>query len=521
MERSEMVILSLVLPLLLTLLALVLVAYQRRLNPKAAAASQPLPPGPTPLPLIGNLHQLGSLPHKSLARLARRYGPVVTVHLGAMTTVVVSSAAAAREMYKEHDAALAGRMVYESMRYERANEGSIITAQPGAEWRMLRRLCTTGFFAAARLDALQGVRSRCVAGLLRRADDAGGSGRGGVVDLGRLLFLTAFNHTGNLVLSRDLLDSKEGNEFFHHAGRIMEIVGRPNVADFVPALRRLDPQGIRRGMEGHIRRALEIVAGFLNERIQRRDKEGSGDDKKKDLLDVLLDFEGDGVEEPKKLPFDTIVKVVVEIFIAGIDTTAGTMEWAMAELIKHPEVMKKAQAEVRENIAASKEYLEEKDVINLPYLKGVINETLRLHPPLPFLVPHKSLKPCTLLGHGIPCDTQVFVNVWALGRDPSTWPEPEVFDPARFAPENPAAADYKGHHYEFLPFGSGRRKCPAIPLVSRLLPLVIGSLLYAFDWQLPCGADPTRLDMSERVTISLRKAVPLRVLAVPHKSWAK
>nr|CAD1843754.1 unnamed protein product [Ananas comosus var. bracteatus] len=395
-----------------------------------------------------------------------------------------------------------GRMVYESMRYERANEGSIITAQPGVEWRMLRRLCTTGFFAAARLDALQGVRSRCVAGLLRRADDAGGSGRGGVVDLGRLLFLTAFNHTGNLVLSRDLLDSKEGNEFFHHAGRIMEIVGRPNVADFVPALRRLDPQGIRRGMEGHIRRALEIVAGFLNERIQRRDKEGSGDDKKKDLLDVLLDFEGDGVEEPKKLPFDTIVKVVVEIFIAGIDTTAGTMEWAMAELIKHPEVMKKAQAEVRENIPASKEYLEEKDVINLPYLKGVINETLRLHPPSPSSsrTSPQALHPPR---HGIPRDTQVFVNVWALGRDPSTWPEPE------------------GHHYEFLPFGSGRRKCPAIPLVSRLLPLVIGSLLYAFDWQLPCGADPTRLDMSERVTISLRKAVPLRVLAMPHKSWAK
>lgn len=309
-----MVILSLALPLLLSLLALVLVAFQRRLNPKssaAVAASRPLlPPGPTPLPLIGNLHQLGSLPHKSLALLARRYGPVVTVRLGAMTTVVVSSPAAAREMYKEHDEALAGRMVYESMRYERANEGSIITAQPGVEWRMLRRLCTTGFFAAARLDALQGVRSRCVAGLLRRADDAGGSGRS-VVDLGRLLFLTAFNHTGNLVLSRDLLDSKEGNEFFYHAGQIMEIVGRPNVADFVPALRRLDPQGIRRGMECHIRRALEIVAGFLNERIQKRNKEGSRDDKKKDLLDVLLDFEGDGVEEPKKLPFDTIVKVVV------------------------------------------------------------------------------------------------------------------------------------------------------------------------------------------------------------------
>ncbi|XP_072957616.1 cytochrome P450 76A1 [Typha angustifolia] len=470
-----------------------------------------LPPGPKPLPILGNLLQLGYRPHWTLAQMARSYGPVMLVSLGNMRTVVVSSSAAAREMFRDHDAALAGRMVYEAMRFESTNEGSIITAQLGVEWRMLRRLCTTGFFATARLDAMANVRCRCVEGLVRRVADAPH------VDLGRLLFLTSFNHTGNLVMSRDLLDSKEGTLLFHHAGRIMELVGKPNVSDFIPALRRFDPQGVRKGMDHHIQSALNVVSGFLKERVARREREGSGEDKKKDLLDVLLDFEGDGVEEPKKLSSETIVKVILEIFIAGIDTTAGTMEWAMAELINHPEVMRKAQAELRGSIATNKEHLEERDVLNLPYLKGVINETLRLHPPLPFLVPHKALKPCTLLGYHVPQDTQIFVNVWGIGRDPNSWVNPDEFKPERFVEmEGNNQVEYKGHHFEFLPFGSGRRKCPAIPLVSRLLPLVIGSLLYFFDWELPNGQDPTRMDMRESMGISLRKDVSLSVVAVPH-----
>ncbi|OAY74022.1 geraniol 8-hydroxylase-like [Ananas comosus] len=483
-----------------------------------AALSLPLPPGPRPLPLVGNLHQLGRRsPHAALARLARRHGPLMSLRLGGRATVVVSTRAAARAMFTEHDAALAGRTVYEAMRYggDGENEGSIITAQVGPAWRMLRRLCATGFFTAARLDALRGVRAACVDRLVRRLRAAAGS----PVDLGRLLFLTAFNHTGNLVLSRDLLDMKEGEEFFYHAGRIMELVGKPNVADFVPWLRWLDPQGIQRGMAEHIGRALEIVGGLVKARVAERENGvRCGDEKKKDLLDVLLEFEGNGVDEPHKLSFDTINKVIVEIFIAGIDTTAGTMEWAMAELLRDRSAMAKAQSELRS--AAADGEVEEQRLTALPYLRGVIKETLRLHPPLPLLVPHRAMRACSVLGFGVPEGAQVLVNAWALGRDPETWREPGRFWPERFGEGGEAAAvEFKGRHHEFIPFGSGRRMCPAIPLVSRLLPHVLAALLLAFDWDLPPPPPAARadVDMGERMGISLRKAVPLVAVPVPWR----
>ncbi|KAJ3680028.1 hypothetical protein LUZ60_016306 [Juncus effusus] len=419
-------------------------------------------------------------------QISRCLGPVVTIRLGLSPnlTVVISSAEAECMALKGLDVTLSGRTIYEAMRFQGDNEGSIITSQPGPEWRMLRRLCTTGFFATSRLDAMAGVRTGCVEKLLKQVSEIGSDS--GLIDLGRLLYVTAFNHTGNLVLSQDILGSKEGEYLFYHAGRIMELVGKPNMADFFLFFRR----------------------------VEKREKEGCGEDKKKDLLNVLLEFEGDGLEEPKKLSFDIIMKVVVEIFIAGIDTTASTMEWAMAELIRHPKTMKTAQGELRRNIRGDKEHLNEKEIMNLPYVSGVIKETLRLHPPLPFLVPHKALKSCTLLNYHVPQDTQIFVNVWAIARDPNMWEEPDEFKPERFLKEN--APDFKGQHYEFLPFGSGRRKCPAVPLISRLLPLVIGSLLYHFDWKLPDGMVPEEMDMSERMTISLRKAVPLNVMAVPY-----
>lgn len=204
------------------------------------------------------------------------------------------------------------------------------------------------------------------------------------------------------------------------------------------------------------------------------------------------------------------------MFTAGTDTTTSTLEWAMAELLRNPKVLKKVQSEVRSVIGAAngKKQLEEKDVEKLAYLKAVIKETLRLHPPLPFLVPHMAMDSCEMLGYHIPMETQILVNVWAIGRDEKTWEDPLEFKPERFM--KPNSADYKGQHFEFIPFGSGRRMCPAVPLVARVLPLTLGSVLYAFDWVLADNLKPEELDMKERMGITLRKAVPLKAIPVPY-----
>jgi cytochrome P450 len=205
------------------------------------------------------------------------------------------------------------------------------------------------------------------------------------------------------------------------------------------------------------------------------------------------------------------------MFTAGTDTTTSTLEWAMAELLRNPKVLKIVQSELRSTIGPNKK-LEDKDIENLPYLKAVIRETLRLHPPLPFLVPHMAMNPCKMLGYYIPKETTILVNVWAIGRDSKTWDDPLVFKPERFLESN--MVDYKGRHFEFIPFGSGRRMCPAMPLASRVLPLALGSLLLSFDWILPEGLKPEDMDMTEKMGITLRKSVPLKVIPTPYKRSA-
>ncbi|KAJ0971032.1 hypothetical protein J5N97_018991 [Dioscorea zingiberensis] len=501
----------------LAVLAWAFLLHRRRRRQASKEKPSPLPPGPRPLPLIGNFLDIGTLPHQSCAQLARKYGPIMTIHLGAVTTVVISSAAAAQEMFKQHDAALAGRYVYEAINLKTGNEGSVITAQPGPRWRALRRLQNTMFFTPSRLEAMRAVRAGCVDALMRRITEASAGGTR-PVNVGRLMFLTTFDHIGRIALSRDvLLDSdweQAGGAFLYHASQIMELMGKPNSADYVPSLRKLDPQGIKKRMEFHIGNMLHLVSAFVLE----RNAEGFREDKKKDFLDMLLEFADDQVEEDTKLSPTAININIVETLIAGTDSSGGTMEWAMSELLHKPSTLKKVQDELRRAIPRGKK-IEEEDVVELPYLNAVIKETLRMHPPVPFLIPHKSTKACTVLGYHIPQDTQIFVNSWGIGREEKVWDDPDDFQPERFIKDG--GIDYKGNHFHFIPFGAGRRICPGIPLVQRMLPLVLGTMLYSFDWVLPDGMRAEDMDMRERLGTTLRKAVqlsavPVQSLAVDH-----
>ncbi|KAB1221263.1 Cytochrome P450 76A2 [Morella rubra] len=506
--------LGFILSILLPCIACLLITAERQR--RRAKEKGQLPPGPRPWPVVGNIFQLDpAVPHKSFAELACEHGPIMTLYLGSMSTVVISSSEVARVMFKNHDVVLAGRKIYEAMKGDYGNEGSLVAAQYGPHWRMLRRLCNTEFFATSRLEAMRGVRERCIDEMVNFIEEASASGTEAIA-VGRFFFLMSFNLLGNLMFSKDLLDpkSERGAKFFNHAGKVMEFTGKPNVADFFPILRWLDPQGIRRKTQFHIERAFEIAGGFIRERLESMENGVINEGKKKDYLDVLLEFRGDGVEEPSRFSPRTINVAVFEMFIAGTDTTTSTLEWAMAELFHNPVILRNVQDELRSTVNPNKK-LEEKDIEQLPYLKAVVKETLRLHPPLPFLLPHMAMDSCKMLGYYIPKETQILVNAWAIGRDPKTWSEPLVFKPERFLEAN--TVDFKGHHFEFIPFGSGRRMCPAMPLASRVLPLALGSLLHSFDWVLEGGIKPEKMDMTERMGITVRKAVPLKAIPKRHE----
>lgn len=209
---------------------------------------------------------------------------------------------------------------------------------------------------------------------------------------------------------------------------------------------------------------------------------------------------------------DSIKAIILDMFSAGTDTTHTALEWTMTELLKHPEVMKKAQAEIR-RITGSKISVTQDDVEKTLYLKAVIKESLRLHPPIPMLLPRESTKDVKVQGYDILAKTRVIINAWAIGRDPSSWENPEEFRPERFLE---SAIDFKGNDFQFIPFGAGRRGCPGTPFASSLIEITLASLLHKFNWALPGGAKPEDLDITEAPELAIHRKFPLVVIATPH-----
>ena len=190
-----------------------------------------------------------------------------------------------------------------------------------------------------------------------------------------------------------------------------------------------------------------------------------------------------------------------------------TILWTMSELIRKPRVLGKVQAGIRAVAGGNVNgRVLSEDVSKLSYLGMVVKETMRLHPPAPFLLPRECRETCRVMGYDVPKGTKVVVNVWAMGRDEAIWSEPEKFMPERFLGR---AVDYRGGDFELIPFGAGRRMCPGMPLAIRMVHLVLGSLLPRFKWRLPTEVERSGIDMSEKFGVTLTKAVPLRAIATP------
>lgn len=201
------------------------------------------------------------------------------------------------------------------------------------------------------------------------------------------------------------------------------------------------------------------------------------------------------------------------MFVGGSDTTSTALEWAFAELMKNPETMKKAQEEVR-RVVGYKSRIPENDVRQMKYLQCVVKEALRLHPPVPLMVPRETGSGVKLRGYDISPKTTVFFNVWAIQRDPQVWEKPEEFIPERF--EN-SEVDFKGHDYQFIPFGIGRRGCPGMSFGVSSLEYLLANLLYWFDWKLPANCKSAQdIDMSETYGLTVNKKVPIHVEPIPY-----
>nr|QWK52445.1 cytochrome P450 76C2 [Isatis tinctoria] len=468
------------------------------------------PPGPPRLPIIGNIHLVGKNPHRSFADLSKTYGPIMSLKFGSLNTVVIASPEAAREVLRTHDQILSCRSSTNSIRSINHHEVSVVWLPPSsARWRLLRKLSVSLLFSPQRIEATKSLRLNKVKELVSFMNES--SERDEAVDISRASFVTVVNIISNILFSVDLgsYDLKSSNGFQDSVIGVMEAIGNPDAANYFPFLGFLDLQGNRKAMKACSEKLFKVFRGFIDAKIAEKslgnkDKNVSSHD----FVDELLELaKGDEVQ----LNTSDFEHLLLDLFGAGTDTNSSTVEWAMAELLRNPKTMVKAQAEI-ERVIGQKGVVEESDISEMPYLQAVVKETFRLHPAAPLLVPRKAESDVEVLGFMVPKDTQVLVNVWAIGRDPSVWENPTRFEPERFLGKE---IDVRGRDYELTPFGAGRRICPGLPLAVKTIPLMLASLLYSFDWKLPNGIDPEDLDMDESFGLTLHKTNPLH--AVPVK----
>ncbi|KAL2508692.1 Cytochrome [Forsythia ovata] len=270
------------------------ILYTRKPNHKS------LPPGPHGLPLFGNIFQLGTSPHKTMAELKHKYGPTVWLKMGSVNSMVILSADIANEFFKNHDLSFIDRSVFDANRSKNYYKGSLGLAPYGVYWRVMRRICTVEMFVNKRINETVSIRRKCVDNMLLWIEKEANSmqGRRNGIQVARYIFLASFNIIGNLMFSKDLVDpeSKEGSDFFNIMKRMMELGSQPNISDLLPWLRWFDLQGIRRKMDRDLGKALDIATTFMKEHIEEHK---AGKQKSKDFLDVLLEFEG-SKNEPAK-----------------------------------------------------------------------------------------------------------------------------------------------------------------------------------------------------------------------------
>lgn len=415
---------------------------------------------------------------------------------------MVTSPAVAREILKDHDTIFANRDVPVAGKEAAYGGCDIVWTPYGPEWRMLRKVCVREMLSSATLDSMYTLRRKEIRGTIGYM-----YGRAGFpVNVGEQMFLTVLNVITNMMWGGTVKGEERvglGREFRQVVGEMTELLGMPNVSDFYPCLARFDLQGIRKKMKGLAKGFDKIFDGIIDQRLKM-----NGNDSK-DFLHFLLQLKDGGGDA--KMPFTIIhlKALLMDMVVGGTDTSSNTVEFSMAEMMNKPEVMQKAQQEL-ETVVGKDNIVEESHIHKLPYLQAIMKEALRLHSVLPLLVPHCPSESCVVAGYTIPKGARVFLNVWAIHRDPMIWERPAEFIPERFLN---GKVDYSGNDFNYFPFGSGRRICAGIAMAERMVLFSLASLVHSFDWKLTAGE---KLDVFEKFGIVLKKKVPLIAIPTPR-----
>ncbi|XP_076952414.1 cytochrome P450 76C1-like [Bidens hawaiensis] len=464
-----------------------------------------LPPGPYGIPVFGYLPFLSSNLHERFTEMAHKYGPIFSLWLGSKLHVVVNSVDLAKVVVRELDQTFANRnppITALTMTYG----GIDVAWSNNTHWRNMRKLLVSQVLSNSNLDACHDFRVNEVRKTVRNIYARMGT----KVNINEIAFDTELNVVTSMLCGcSDFGGILDG--FREVECKIVELLGEPNISDFIPILSRFDLQGRQKETQKQMEKLDRVFDHIIEKRIDlNARKVGGAVDVRKDFLQVMLELK-DQKDASTSIDIDQIKALLFDVLAAATDTTSTMVEWVMAEILKHPDVKTKIQEEITEIIGMNN-IVEEYHLPKLQYLDAVVKETFRIHPPLPLLIQRCPDESCTLGGYTIPKGSIVYMNIWAIQRDPKNWINPLEFKPDRFLNRK---MDYRGNDLKFLPFGSGRRICPGIPLGEKMLTYILASLLHSFEWSVPKDED---FELSDEFGFVTKKRKPL--VAIPSQRLA-
>lgn len=419
---------------------------------------------------------------------------------------MVSSPSAIEECFTKNDIVFANRpqcMAGDRLTY---NYAAFAWSPYGHFWRILRRVTTVELFSSHSLQQSAKIREEELQSLLRFLfkSSKDGSQR---VDLNYLVSVFSFNVmmrviAGKRSVGEEDVGTEVGKQILKEIRGIFFSSLSLSVCDFFPVLRWVGYKGLEKKLISLHKKRDDYFKVLIDE-VKGDDIRFSNSMREKNtLIETLLSLQE---SEPDLYSDDVIKSTILILFVAGTETSAATIEWAMSLLLDHPEALHRLRKEI-DNIVGHGRLLNDSDLAKLPFLRCVVNETLRLYPPVPLLLPHRSSEDCIVGGYKIPKDTILLVNAWAMHRDPKVWDKPERFKPERFE-----AIEVEREGFKFVPFGTGRRACPGASMGLRTVSLALGAFVQCFEWEKVVESD---MNMNYNSKVTMQKATPLEAMCI-------
>ncbi|KAK4274825.1 hypothetical protein QN277_017996 [Acacia crassicarpa] len=488
---------------LIALLSVPLIFFYLAHKQRTATATSKTPPGPPGLPLIGNLHQLPSSDlHLHLWRLSNHYGPLMHLRLASSPTIVVSSAKMADLFFKTRDRQVAGRPSFFGQKKYTYDCSDLVFSPYGEYWRELRKLCVVHLFNTKRVQSFRAIREDEVLRMMNKISELASVNQ--VTNLSEAVMHLTSSIICRAAFGKRYEEEEKGNKRSRFHGMLheeQEMISAFYLTDHVPLIGYwVDKlRGLLSRLEKNFTELDDFFQQIIDDHIHSKERKS---DQEEDFIDVCLGLMKDKDTSSFDLSCTRIKALLTDIFIAGTDTGAATLVWAMTALMKNPRVMNKVKEEIRSS-NPGKSFIDENDLQKLHYLEVVLKETLRVYPPAPLMVPREATEKCEIGGYEIEDKSVIFFNVWAIGRDPEAWDQPEEFKPERF--EGGYADFSKGQEFGWIPFGGGRRICPGIQMGVVTVELALANLLNSFDWELPKGMKMEDLDTDVLPGITMHK----------------